>query len=147
MADLITASEINNYHNAINDHFDTFKRQITVHKEPIKNIVQNTTTQLLGYQEDSNIIDYTYTPRNQSFDAIISYNTKTENFLIQNEVKLKFPNQLVEIKVKQAARDYINNDITEKIAFDNKIFNVVTPDIVKNYQGLIYYVYLLQEIT
>jgi hypothetical protein len=145
MASLISAAEINNYHNAINDHFDTFKRQITVHKEPIKNITQKTTNQLLGYQEDSNIVDYTYIPRNESFDAIISYDVKAENLLLDNELKLKFPNQLVEIKVKQLARDYINNDATEKITFDNKNFNLVSSDVIKNYQGLMYYAFYLKE--
>ena len=64
MASLILSSEIAAYKQAINDHFDTFKRSITVHKQPIKNILQNTTNQLLGYEENSNVVDYTYTPRN-----------------------------------------------------------------------------------
>lgn len=145
MASLILSSELAAYKQAINDHFDTFKRSITVHKEPIKNILQNTTNQLLGYQEDSNIVDYTYTPRNQTFDAIINYNLSKENLQIDDEIKLKFPNQIVEIKVKENAKNYINQDITEKITFDDKTFNLISTDIVKNYQGLIYYVYYLNE--
>jgi hypothetical protein len=145
MASLILSSELAAYKQAINDHFDTFKRSITVHKEPIKNILQNTTNQLLGYQEDSNIVDYTYTPRNQTFDAIINYNLSKENLQIDDEIKLKFPNQIVEIKVKENAKNYINQDITEKITFDDKTFNLISTDIIKNYQGLIYYVYYLNE--
>jgi hypothetical protein len=145
MASFLNAAEIDAYHQAINDHFDTFKRSITVHKEPIKNILQNTTNQLLGYQEDSNIVDYTYTPRNQTFDAIINYNLSKENLQIDEEIKLKFPNQIVEIKVKENAKNYINQDVTEKITFDDKTFNLISTDIVKNYQGLIYYVYYLNE--
>ena len=136
MASLILSSELAAYKQAINDHFDTFKRSITVHKEPIKNILQNTTNQLLGYQEDSNIVDYTYTPRNQTFDAIINYNLSKENLQIDEEIKLKFPNQIVEIKVKENAKNYINQDVTEKITFDDKTFNLISTDIVKNYQGL-----------
>lgn len=145
MPSLISASEISAYHQAINDHFDTFKRSIVVHKEPIKNIVQNTQSQLLGYEENSNLVDYSYTPRNQSFEAIINYNVSKENLPIDEEIKLKFPDQIVEIKVKEPARNYINTDITEKITFDNKNFNVISTDIVKNYQGLIYYVFYLRE--
>jgi len=145
MASLILSSELAAYKQAINDHFDTFKRSITVHKQPIKNILQNTTNQLLGYQEDSNIVDYTYTPRNQTFDAIINYNLSKENLQIDDEIKLKFPNQIVEIKVKENAKNYINQDITEKITFDDKTFNLISTDIIKNYQGLIYYVYYLNE--
>jgi hypothetical protein len=145
MASLILNAELAAYKQAINDHFDTFKRSITVHKEPIKNILQNTTNQLLGYQEDSNIVDYTYTPRNQTFDAIINYNLSKENLQIDDEIKLKFPNQIVEIKVKENAKNYINQDITEKITFDDKTFDLISTDIIKNYQGLIYYVYYLKE--
>ena len=145
MASLILSSEIAAYKQAINDHFDTFKRSITVHKQPIKNILQNTTNQLLGYEENSNVVDYTYTPRNQSFDAIINYNLAKENLQIDNEIKLKFPNQIVEIKVKENAKNYINRDITEKITFDNKTFNLISTDVIKNYQGLIYYVFYLKE--
>jgi hypothetical protein len=145
MASLILSSEIAAYKQAINDHFDTFKRSITVHKQPIKNILQNTTNQLLGYEENSNVVDYTYTPRNQTFDAIINYNLAKENLQIDNEIKLKFPNQIVEIKVKEDAKNYINQDITEKITFDNKTFNLISTDVIKNYQGLIYYVFYLKE--
>ena len=107
--------------------------------------MQNTTNQLLGYEENSNVVDYTYTPRNQSFDAIINYNLAKENLQIDNEIKLKFPNQIVEIKVKENAKNYINQDITEKITFDNKTFNLISTDVIKNYQGLIYYVFYLKE--
>jgi len=145
MASLILNTEIAAYKQAINDHFDTFKRSIVVHKQPIKNILQNTTNQLLGYEENSNVVDYTYTPRNQTFDAIINYNLAKENLQIDNEIKLKFPNQIVEIKVKEDAKNYINQDITEKITFDNKTFNLISTDVIKNYQGLIYYVFYLKE--
>jgi len=145
MASLILSSEIAAYKQAINDHFDTFKRSITVHKQQIKNILQNTTNQLLGYEENSNVVDYTYTPRNQTFDAIINYNLAKENLQIDNEIKLKFTNQIVEIKVKEGAKNYINQDITEKITFDNKTFNLISTDVIKNYQGLIYYVFYLKE--
>jgi hypothetical protein len=145
MASLILDTEIAAYKQAINDHFDTFKRSIVVHKQPIKNILQNTTNQLLGYEENSNVVDYTYTPRNQTFDAIINYNLAKENLQIDNEIKLKFPNQIVEIKVKEDAKNYINQDITEKITFDNKTFNLISTDVIKNYQGLIYYVFYLKE--
>lgn len=146
MPSLISAAEISAYHQAINDHFDTFKRVFTVHKEPIKNIVQENANQILGYQEDSNLVNYTYTPRSQSFYGIIRYNVAGENLPIDPQIKIKFPDQIIEIKVKLDARNYINQDITEKITFDNKSFNLVSTDIVKNYQGLIFYVFYLKEI-
>lgn len=145
MPSFLDSATIQDYHNAINNHFDTFKRTMTVHKEPIKNIVQQSQGQMLGYDENSNIEEYTYTPRNQSFDAIIRYNVAGENLPVDDELKIRFPKQFVEIKVKSTARTYINTDRTEKITFDGKAFNVVSTDIVKNYQGLIYYIYYLVE--
>jgi hypothetical protein len=132
------------YEDAADTWFETFKKSIIVNKEPIKNIVQNTTNQMLGYDENSNIIDYTYTPRNQTFDAVIKY-TVSENLQENPEIKLKFTDQQVEIYVKSDCANYINTDRTENIAFDGKLFNIYSTSIVKHYQRNTYYVYFLKE--
>jgi len=132
------------YEDAVDTWFETFKKSITVHKEPIKNIIQRTTNQMLGYEENSNIVDYTYTPRNQTFDAVIKYKP-TDNLTEDTEIKLKFTDQPVIIYVKEDAKNYINTDITEKITFDGKDFNVQSTSIPKHYQNKTYYVYYLQE--
>jgi hypothetical protein len=142
----LSASDQSWYENAVDTWFETFKKQIVIHKEPIKNIVQNTTNQLLGYEENSNIVDYTYTPRNQTFDAVIKYNP-TDNLEENPEIKIKFIDQLVQIYVKEDARDYINTDRTEKITFDNKIFNIHSTSIAKHYQNATYYMYYLKETS
>jgi hypothetical protein len=147
MSSLFSDDERASFTTSINDHFDTFKRQITIHKEPIKNIVQNSTNQMLGYQEDSNVVDYSYTPRNETFYAIIKYNNIQENLSVDSELKLKFLNQFVEIKVKEDAKNYIEIDRTEKITFDGKTFNLVSSALVKNYLGLSYYTFYLKETT
>jgi hypothetical protein len=132
------------FEEAVDTWFETFKKSIIVHKEPIKNIVQNTTNQLLGYEENSNISNYTYTPRSQIFDAVIKYNP-TENLEESPEIKIQFPHQVVMIYVKEAAKDYINTDITEKISFDGREFNKISTSIAKHYQNKTYYVYYLRE--
>ena len=86
------------YEDAADTWFETFKKSIIVNKEPIKNIVQSSPNQMLGYDENSNIVDYTYTPRNQTFDAVIKYST-SENLQENPDIKLKFPDQQVEIFV------------------------------------------------
>jgi hypothetical protein len=132
------------FENAADTWFETFKKTITVHKEPIKNIIQSTTNQMLGYQEDSNMVDYTYTPRNQSFDAVVKYNP-IDNLQENLEIKIKFIDQSVQIYVKEDAKNYINTDKTEKITFDGKTFNLFSTSIVKNYFDNNYYVYYLKE--
>jgi hypothetical protein len=142
----LSTSDQSWYENAVDTWFETFKKQIIVHKEPIKNIVQNTTNQLLGYEENSNIIDYTYTPRNATFDAVIKYNP-TDNLEENPEIKIKFIDQLVQIYVKQDAKDYISKDRTEKITFDDKTFNIYSTSITKHYQAATYYMYYLKETS
>jgi hypothetical protein len=134
------------YQDAVDTWFETFKKTITVNKQPIKNIVQNTTNQMLGYDENSNIVDYTYTPRNQSFDAVIKYNP-TDNLAEDPEIKIKFTDQLVMIYIKEDAKNYIDKDATENITFDGKTFNVYSSSIAKHYQDITYYVYYLKETT
>jgi len=140
----LSAGDQNWYENAVDTWFETFKKTIIVNKEPIKNIVQNTQNQMLGYEETSNIIDYSYTPRNQSFDAVIKYNPM-DNLKEDLEIKIKFTNQPVEIYVKEDAKNYIDTDKTENISFDGKIFNIFSTSITKHYQNNTLYVYYLKE--
>ena len=140
----LSASDQNWYENAVDTWFETFKKTIIVNKEPIKNIVQNTQNQMLGYEETSNIIDYSYTPRNQSFDAVIKYNPM-DNLEENLEIKIKFTNQPVEIYVKEDAKNYIDTDKTENISFDGKKFNIFSTIITKHYQNNTLYVYFLKE--
>lgn len=142
----LSANDQTWYENAIDTWFETFKKSIVVHKEPIKNIVQSTTNQMLGYDENSNIIDYTYTPRSQSFYAVIKYNP-TDNLTTDKEINIKLTDQPVMIYVQNDAKKYIDTDKTEKITFDGKDFNVYSSSIAKHYQNKTYYVYYLKETT
>jgi hypothetical protein len=142
----LSSSDQSWFGEAADTWFETFKKPIIVHKEPIKNIVQNTTNQILGYDENSNIIDYTYTPRNQSFYAVIKYNP-TDNLALDKELNIKITDQPVMIYVNTDAKNYIDKDITEKITFDGKDFNIYSSSIAKHYQNKTYYVYYLKETT
>jgi len=146
MASLISAQEIADFHQAINDHFDTFKRNITVYKTPIKKIISSEINpQMIGYEENSIEEQIEYVAQSQNFEAIIAYQDPMKLDLIE-QIQIKTNSPVVSIKVKKEARDYIINDKTEKITFDDKSFNLITNDIVKNYQGLVYYFFYLEEI-
>lgn len=140
----LNTSEKSWFEGAVDTWFETFKKSITVHKEPIKNIVQNTRNQMLGYEENSNIVDYTYTPRNQTFDAVIMYNP-SENLNENSEIKINIADQPVQIFVKEDAKNYIDTDKNEKITFDGKNFNIFSSSIAKHYMNVTYYVYYLRE--
>jgi hypothetical protein len=51
------------------------------------------------------------------------------------------------IYVNTDAKNYIDKDITEKITFDGKDFNIYSSSIAKHYQNKTYYVYYLKETT
>jgi hypothetical protein len=145
MASLILSSEIAAYKQAINDHFDTFKRLITVHKTPVKRITISTANpQIVGYQTDSVEEQIEYVSQSENFYAIVKYEDRNNQDIVE-QIQIKTNNQVVSIKVKSDARNYILNSKTEKITFDDKSFNVVSADIIKNYQGLIYYLFYIEE--
>jgi hypothetical protein len=145
MASLISAEEINNFHEAINNHFDTFKRLITVHKTPVKRITISTANpQIVGYQTDSVEEQIEYVSQSENFYAIVKYEDRNNQDIVE-QIQIKTNNQIVSIKVKSDARNYILNSKTEKITLDDKSFNVVSTDIIKNYQGLMYYLFYLEE--
>ena len=145
MASFLSAGDIAGFHKDVNTHFDTFKRLLTVHKTPVKKIsVSVENPQVLGYETNSVEQQFEYEPRNSDFYAIISYETEKRPDLVE-QIQIKTHNPLVSIKVQKETRDYILNGKTEKITFDDKSFNVVSTDIVKNYQGLKYYLFYLEE--
>ena len=58
MASLLNETEKNNLTPLIEDLFDTFSRDIVIHKEPKKIIKNINTNSLAGYDENSNIENY-----------------------------------------------------------------------------------------
>ena len=144
MPSLITETEKNNLTGIFNDIFDTFKRQIVVHKEPKRVVSQVNTASLFGYGDPASSINYTYVPVSGVFDATIKYN------LDQDEQRLgDIPDDVavggVFIKVKEIARDYINKGKTEKITFDNKSFKVTSLDANRSFLNSKFFVYKLES--
>jgi hypothetical protein len=126
------------------DIFDTFKRSITVHKEPVKIVGNPGNMPYAGYGEDSEEDNVTYVPQNKTFDAVISYNNhQTE---INTQVGVYEAGQ-VKIKVEKEAADYIKTGKTERIEVDGKSFNKVTNDKVQDFLGIQYYVFYLEATS
>jgi hypothetical protein len=144
MPTLISDTEKNNLTGIFNDIFDTFKREIVVHKEPKRVVSQVNTASLFGYGDPASSINYTYVPVSGVFDATIRYN------LDQDQQRLGDIPQDVEvgevfIKVKENARNYINKGKTEKITFDNKSFKVTSLDANRSFLNSKFFVYKLES--
>jgi hypothetical protein len=144
MPSLISETEKNNLTGIFNDIFDTFKREIVIHKEPKKIISQVNTSSLFGYGDPASSINYSYTPVSGVFQATIRYNLDQET-----ERLADIPSQVsiggVFIKVQEPARNYINKGKTERITFDNKSFKVVSEDANKSFLNSKFYVYKLES--
>lgn len=146
MADLISDAERAALGSMFNDIFDTFKRDIVIHKEPKKIIKQINTSQIFGYGDYSEVVNYEYVPVSGVFPAVIKYNEKqTVDFI--EEINSAISVGTCSIKVKRDARDFIVNGKTEKIEFDGKVFNVISDDAVKSFLNASEFFVFQLEVT
>ena len=123
MASLISATEKAVLTGIFGDIFDTFSRNITIHKEPLKTFRTVDTSNLMyGYGENQLEEQFDYTPVSGVYPAIIRYGT--QKITRGDEINVYFPDSEVTIKVKKEARDFINSGETPKITFDDREFTI-----------------------
>jgi hypothetical protein len=145
MASLLNETEKNNLTPLIEDLFDTFARDITIHKEPKKIIKNNLNKTLVGYQDGSIQQNIEYIPEKRTFKAKIKYQTEQD---LKNLLTLNYDisKGIVKMKVRKDARDYIlNGSKTEKIEIDGLFFNLITDESVKKFFNTTYYVFFLER--
>jgi hypothetical protein len=146
MASLLTDAQRVSFGSNYNDLFDTLSRDIVIYKEPIKNITSVNQTPIFGYPGDQLPESVTYTPVFETFKARIFYGSPDEDIISLNS-EIKNPNTSARIRVKETAKNYIENGKTEKIMFDNKSWNVNYGFVVKRYIDENFYEYMMKEIT
>lgn len=150
MSNLLTNAERVSFTSIINDHFDTFKRDIVIFIEP-KHNYNNSAAQnyMPGYQA-APTAKPAYTIQSATHSALVifgDFNT-TRSALTGKDAQ----SGLVKIKVKQSTRDYIVNNKIVKIVIDNDSFNVVSSGRRANYlnknlgatTGEIFYIFELE---
>jgi|TARA_R110000765_G_scaffold96859_3_gene182345 hypothetical protein len=147
MANLITTGDIHSLTGTLGDHFDTFKREIVIFKEPqkvIKTVTSNDS--YAGYGASSNPIEFEYVPVSGVYSAIVNYTNNQESELGEELGNIVIGKGVVRIKVEQDARDFILNGVrTEVVNVDGNSFNKITDDKVQDYLGLKYYVFYLEK--
>ena len=120
MASLIPESEKAALRSAYDDFFDTFKRQITVHKSPKKVIENIDISFLYGYGEESSHSDitggmgglssknYAYEPESSVFHALVWYPKKANQDLeVGSDIRAFVPEGEIRIKVDKTTKDYL----------------------------------------
>jgi len=144
MANLLSDTDKTYFTGVLGDLFDTFKRSITVHKEPQKEIINPAIDVYAGYAETSTPDNINYVLQSKTFDAMISYVDRSQSSL-DTEINIQIPrNAAIRIKVKQDCRDYIKKGKTERVEVDGKSFNVIGEESVKYNFGYYLYVYYLE---
>jgi hypothetical protein len=124
MSSLLTDSERASFTSVIEDHFDTFKRSITIFIEPKQNF-NNASPQkyIPGYQA-SNTANPALTIQSAVHDAIVTYGDF--NRAVSPGIGKNTDSGLVKIKVKQATYDYVKNNKIIKITIDGDSFNIAS---------------------
>jgi hypothetical protein len=144
MPSLISTSDIPDFTGALGDHFDTFKREIVVYKEPKRIVNTGPFDSVLAGYDDSSIEDnITYVPVSGVFDGLIVYEDEQDTRYI-NILSSSVNKGVVKIKVEKDARDFIKKGKTERIEVDEKSFNTVSDDKIQNYLGMNYYIFYLE---
>lgn len=130
---------------ALMDHFDTFKLSLIVWRHPKETVTNiNTATAYHGYRQAQRQTEVTLTPQSGVFEAIIVEEDKQKE---QNlgAVPLATEKGMVRVKVKQDARDYINEQTVERIDFNDASFNLAGEEKTANYLGLKFYIFHLER--
>jgi hypothetical protein len=143
MANLISATEKANLVGIFTDIFDTFKREIIVHKDPIRVVNQINLSQIFGYDELSNEDNYSYETNNKTIYAVVRYSTN-HGFSDLDKNTINVITGDATIKVDSTGRDYINTGKTEKIVIDGKTFNIDGQEIIQRFLDSEYYIYNLK---
>ena len=124
MSNLLTDTERASFTNVIKDHFDTFKRSITIFIEPKQNF-NNASPQkyIPGYQA-SVTSSPALTIQSSTHDAVVTYGDFNRN--VSPGVGKNVDSGLTKIKIKQATYDYIKANKIVKITIDGDSFNIAS---------------------
>lgn len=137
----------------VHDQFLYFSRPVTIHQEPIQNVISEPENFIFGYSADSQTTDsqITYTPVYDVFSGLIIYPFKAKSQslgMFDNKLQLN-PNNIY-LKVRKDARDYIKTGgKVEKIEADEETWNLVEGFKVQqqNYLGLKFYYFEVKGTT
>ena len=146
MANLLTNTDTSSFTGILADHFDTFKRNIIVYKEPKKviDIAASNNNVMAGYGESSDPENVSFVTVSGTFPALVNYQGKQDLPYI-SEVSSNASKGVVKIKIDKEARDYIKDGKTERVVIDSTSFNIISDDKLQNFLGLQYYVYFLEK--
>ncbi len=146
MASLITETQKTKFTRGLDDLFDTFKQEITVHEEAQIQLVDINQPRMYGYNERVDLSNITFDPISANFYALVNYNKD------QKQNRLKGVNNFitkgeVSIKVKVDAKNFIDsNGSTLNITINNTLYEVISSESVRRFISPDYYTYFLERV-
>ena len=143
MASLLTQTDIDSFTGDFKNLFDTFKRQLVIHREPQKIVSQVNTTLYAGYKPQ-NQITTSFIPISGIFDGMIRYDDEMDGQNLE-QLKANYYDGNVRIKVERPEHDYLKQGKVEKVTIDDNTFRVKSGPAVKYFFGFRLYVYHLEE--
>ena len=128
---LISSIEKAAMETAYEEFFTAFKQTITVHRAGRTTIVDIYLDQLSGYGQYSGASQYTYTPVNQTFDAIVIHpkdQNNTSDVGMLNEIRAGILENEIIIKVKETCREYLSHKDVERIDIGTKSYKLISEE-------------------
>jgi hypothetical protein len=150
MAGFISESERSGILATFESSFDTWSRNITIFKDPLKTSVSPPSSEnLFGFEDQQQDPIFTYTLKSGTYPAIIKYSDIEQN-LSENAPLL--PEPLIHvyaghlsIKVKRDCRDFINDGPTERVIVDGRSYLLESDERLQTYAGSEYYIFTLRK--
>lgn len=142
---LLTREEITAYTGSLYDHFQTFKKEIIVYKKPAESYSLNSVDLVAGYNNDSNQNNITYIDVYSGFSGIKVGPDKLggENMTV---IHLDRNKENTYIKVERDCADYIDRGVTDRIVIDEINYKKISDRKVKDYLGLKFFIYDIEQI-
>lgn len=145
MAGYLSNSQIAIFQSGFQQHFNTFKRLITINREPIKTLIADPTQPYAGYGNETDLDNFTLTPVSGSYYAHIIYPRAGSPKFERGNTQDSFADGKTRIKVDISGRNYIESGKVENILVDGKTYNLGSQFTPQNYVGQTYYWYELCE--
>jgi hypothetical protein len=149
MSGLITAAEQKNLTGIFGDIFDTFARDIVIHKKPVKIIPSGVvidTAFIFGYEAGTESEDYQYAYESGTYPAVIRYDHRLDT-PDYGDIGVDQPVIQGSIKVKKAAEQYIEvGRSIERVTVDEKDFKIIGQGRLQSFLGSSFYIYKIQAL-
>lgn len=148
MAGFVTNNQIFILTGTYSKHWDTFKKQIIIVKEPIRNevTVNTNNSPIFGYGDAGQPpASVTYTIVTGVYDAQVTIELFQDVAELE-DVKNVIGHGQLTIKIKQDARDFIEDGRkTERFDYDGSSYNKFSFGAETNFFGLKFYTYHLER--